>query len=166
MLSAVNCSHVDSWSRERVTALTLRCHGDGDVIAVTSLCAGFLSRDCGCCPDELQDCRVPVVRTDPTLMSLRASCQARRSCKVLLYQPDVTHCLADTDVTAASDYVIVFYRCISAPPISAGMMLAQCTCWLTWIRIITLLTHSAHFSYGETALLVNLCVKVDMWDTG
>ena len=120
LLSSQNCSHFVSVSGERAAVLALRCHGDDDVIRVTSLCAGYLRRsgDChGCCIDELNDCRVAVQQGDYSLMSLTASCDGRQSCLVQIYQPSVNHRCPRRDAT--SDYVVVIYRC--SPPITAGL---------------------------------------------
>jgi len=118
--SSVNCSLLDSSSGLRLAVLSLVCHGGGgrDVIAVTSLCGGFLqeSRQCPCCPDAASDCRVAVEPDDATLSLLNRTCSGRRSCYIKLRQPSVTHCFRH-DVTAA-DYVIALYRCI--PPTTAG----------------------------------------------
>ena len=120
--SSVNCSLLDSSSGQRLAVLRLVCHGGGgggrDVIAVTSLCGGFLreSRQCPCCTDETADCRVAVEPDDATLGLLNRTCSGLRSCYIKLRQPSVTHCFRH-DVTSA-DYVIALYRCV--PPITAG----------------------------------------------
>jgi len=138
--SAINCSVVDSWTGERVTSLSLHCHRHHDVIAVTSLCAGFTrSRDCGtgstCCPDELHDCRVAVLSTHPTFMSLSVSCDGQRSCNVQIYQPRVTYCVTSPPPTTSdvirADYVIVLYRCTSSAgqqmPATSSMLHSRLT---------------------------------------
>jgi len=124
MMSSLNCSRLDSMTGERVAVLSLRCHGDDDVISVTSLCAGYLARsrdDChGCCVDEMNDCRVAVDPTHYSLMSLTATCDGRQTCNMQLYQPSVKHCIHQSDIH--SNYVIVIYRCIPPPPpITAGL---------------------------------------------
>jgi len=131
--SSGNCSRVDSTSGERVATLSLRCHGNDDVIRVTSLCAGYLrrSRDCrGCCMDELRDCRVPVESTHHAVMSLTATCDGHHSCNVQLYQPAVRHCSVTHAVIGSetvSEYVVVIYRC--SPPVTAGLYAFHFTSW-------------------------------------